>query len=393
MFNNRPVWLKTMCKSLDPAIAFNSVDDYLENRRFLLNNLKKRGMGKSGLEPLILDEADQLITYLSSIPARDPSRVLGNYTSNNFMMMCFSKRWDYDDPQYDTFHNSVARYLQISVLLTVGDMVPSLYYLPPMKRLYNECFELIGTIRNFYEKYIDEKLNCGDTTEDLDIMSDYLRIHKDFNDDERENLVDICQGLFNSGTDSSAATIGYALIHLIHHPEIQEELYYELDTVLQGRDPSMSDVQSLPLMEATIWEVLRMNPIAPNIPHATKEAATFRSYTIPSNTMVLLNAYYINHDPESFPDPTTFNPHRWLNPEGKFRSEMVELTMSFGMGRRVCPGRPLAKMEMFLFLVKLVQNFSISVPEGQKKPDACIKGAAVIVAPDPYIMQVTRRHI
>ena len=53
MFNNRPVWLKTMCKSLDPGIAFNSVDEYLVNREFLLNNLKKRGMGKSGLEPQI----------------------------------------------------------------------------------------------------------------------------------------------------------------------------------------------------------------------------------------------------------------------------------------------------------------------------------------------------
>ena len=393
MFNNRPVWLKTMCKSLDPAIAFNSVDDYLENRRFLLNNLKKRGMGKSGLEPLILDEADQLITYLSSIPARDPSRVLGNYTSNNFMMMCFSKRWDYDDPQYDTFHNSVARYLQISVLLTVGDMVPSLYYLPPMKRLYNECFELIGTIRNFYEKYIDEKLNSGDTTEGFDIISDYLRIHTDFNAEERENLLNICQGLFVAGTDTTAATIGFALIHLIHHPDIQEELFNELDTVLQGRDPSMSDIQSLPLMEATMWEVLRMNPNAPLPVHATKEAATVRSYTIPSNTLVLLNAYFINHNPEYFPDPTTFNPHRWLSPEGKFRSELVEFTATFGMGRRVCPGRPLAKMEIFLLLSKLVQTFILSVPEGHQKPDAFIKGAGVIVAPDPFILQVTRRQV
>ena len=193
LFNNRPVWLETMCKSLDPGIAFTSVDHYLENRQFLLNNLKKRGMGKSGLEPLILTEVDQLIDHLSMIPATDPSRMLGNYTSNNFMMMCFSKRWDYDDPEYDTFHYSVARYLEIAPILAVGDMVPALYYLPPMKRLHEECFRLIENIRGYYEKYIDEKLRSEETAEGFDIVSDYLRLHKDFNGKERKNLLDICQ--------------------------------------------------------------------------------------------------------------------------------------------------------------------------------------------------------
>eukprot|EP00091_Calanus_sinicus_P009205 TRINITY_DN21662_c0_g1_i1.p1 TRINITY_DN21662_c0_g1~~TRINITY_DN21662_c0_g1_i1.p1 ORF type:complete len:412 (+),score=85.16 TRINITY_DN21662_c0_g1_i1:139-1236(+) len=316
MFNNRPIWLKTMCKSLDPGIAFNSVDDYLENRRFLVNNLKKRGMGKSALEPLVLQEAEQLITYLSSKPAMDPARVLGNYTSNNFMLMCFGKRWDYEDPEYDSFHKSVMRYLEISVILTIGDMVPLLWYFPQMKRLYNECFDLIGGLRNFYGKYIDERLNTPDDSDEVDIISDYLRIHKDFNDSERENLLNICQGLFVAGTDTTAATLGFAIIHLIHHPEIQEELFAELDAVLQGRDPSMSDIQSLPLMEGTISEVLRMNPNAPLPVHATKDPAPLRSYIIPGNTLVLLNAYHINNDPEHFPEPTSFNPHRWLNSEG-----------------------------------------------------------------------------
>merc|ERR1712215_462504 len=101
-----------------------------------------------------------------------------------------------------------------------------------MKRLYDGCFKLIGTIRAFYEKYIDEKLNDEDSSEDFDIISDYLRIHKDFNNKERENLLNICQGLFNAATDTTAATLGFALMHLINHPEVQEELFDELETVL-----------------------------------------------------------------------------------------------------------------------------------------------------------------
>ena len=379
-----------MVKAIAPGIVLKSVDHYQENRHFLLNNLKKRGMGKSGLEPLILNEVDQLITHLSSIPASDPGRVLGNYSSNIFMMMCFSKRWSYDDPEYDIFHHSVARYVKIASLLTLGDMLPALNYLPPMRRLNEECFKLVGNVRNYYKDYIDEKLKSEDTSDGFDIVSDYIRIHKAFDEKERENLLDICHDLFIAGTDTTAATIGFILIHLINHPNIQEELYDELDTVLQGRDPAMLDIQNLPLMEATIWEGLRMNPNVPLIIHATKEAAALQSYTIPANTMVLINAYCINYDPQHFPDPTTFNPHRWVSPEGKFRSELVELTATFGMGRRVCPGRPLARMEMFFFLAKLVKTFILSVPEGQPKPDSFIKGS-VSVSPDPYILQLTRR--
>ena len=376
-----------MCKALAPGIVLKSVDHYQENRQFLLNNLKKRGMGKSGLEPLILNEVDQLIAHLSNIPVIDPSRVLGNYTSNNFMMICFSKRWNYDDPQYDLFHNSVVRNVKIASILTLGDMVPALNYLPPMRKLQDECFKLVGNIRNYYEDFIDEKLKNEETSDGFDIVSDYLRVKKDFNDKERENLLDICQDLFIAGTDTTAATLGYILIHLMNHPNIQEELYNELDTVLQGRDPAMLDLQNLPLMEATIWEGLRVNPNAPLVMHATKEAAALRSYTIPANTMVLINVYSINHDPQHFPDPEKFNPHRWISPEGNFRSELVELTATFGMGRRVCPGRPLAKMEMFL-----VQAFKITVPEGEPKPDGFMKGSGVIVSPDPYIMKLKRRH-
>ena len=375
-----------------PGIPFKSVDLYLENRQFLLNNLKKRGMGKSGLESLILNEVDQLISELSSLPAADPMRVLGNYTSNNFMMMCFGKRWDYNDPEYEIFYKSIERYVEMTPILILGDMVPVLNYLPSMKHLLEESSKILENIRNIYEEYIDENIENEHSHEGFDIVSDYFRIHNKFNSKERENLVDICQGLFFAATDTTAATTGYAIIHLINHPHFQEELFNELDSVLQGRDPTMSDIQNLPLMEATIWEVLRMNPNVPLIFHATKEAAPFQSYTIPPNTTVLINAYYINHNQEYFPNPTIFNPYRWLCPNGKFRSEMVELIVTFGMGRRVCPGRPLAKMEMFLLLVKLVQTFILSVPDSHPQPDAFIKCSGAVVVPDPFLLQVTRRQ-
>ena len=106
-FNHRPVWLKNLSKSIAPGIAFRGVDNYLENRRFVLNNLKKRGMGKSELEPSIIDEVDLLINHIQANSPVDPKDVLGNYTSNVISQICFAKRWDYGDPDYAKFHESI----------------------------------------------------------------------------------------------------------------------------------------------------------------------------------------------------------------------------------------------------------------------------------------------
>ena len=38
------------------------------------------------------------------------------------------------------------------------------------------------------------------------------------------------------------------------------------------------------------------------------------------------------------------------------------------VGRRVCVGESLAKMELILFIVTLVQHFSLSLPEGASLP-------------------------
>ena len=96
-------------------------------------------------------------------------------------------------------------------------------------------------------------------------------------------------------------------------PAWQEEVHAELSRVLDGRAPTMANLVDLPKMEATITENLRLNPVAPLVFHANTDTVMLRDYVIPANTMVLINVYHINRDPEVFPDPDTFNPRRWIS--------------------------------------------------------------------------------
>ena len=184
------MWMNTVRRALAPGIAFESIDDYLDNRRFLVNNLKKRGLGKSSLEAMVLQEVEEFSSFIGEKVCLNPSRSLKNYTSNNFMMMCFGKRWKYNDPEYETFDQMIDKLVEVSTPLTFADIFPTLEYLPKFHKLRNECECLIKSMRNYFEKYVDE-CEKEEDIEQLGIASDYLKTHKDFDKKKNERISSI----------------------------------------------------------------------------------------------------------------------------------------------------------------------------------------------------------
>lgn len=65
----------------------------------------------------------------------------------------------------------------------------------------------------------------------------------------------------------------------------------------------------------------------------------------------------MHFDPELFSDPDEFKPERFLDDDGKFvKSKHV---IPFSIGPRFCVGEQLATMEVFLFIISIVQKFHV----------------------------------
>ena len=71
------------------------------------------------------------------------------------------------------------------------------------------------------------------------------------------------------------------------------------------------------------------------------------------------------HDEKTFYEPEEFIPERWLNEDGSLREEMRDAELAaFGFGRRICPGRFMAKESLYIIISSLVAAFDFSKAVG-----------------------------
>lgn len=117
---------------------------------------------------------------------------------------------------------------------------------------------------------------------------------------------------------------------------------------------------------------------------------TLNGFVIPARTQVVPLLHAVHMDPELWHEPETFQPSRFLSPEGKVQKP--EYFMPFGVGRRMCLGETLARMEIFLFFTSLLHNFDVKLPEGESLPS--LRGnAGVTVTPDRFKVSLMQRPL
>ena len=83
-----------------------------------------------------------------------------------------------------------------------------------------------------------------------------------------------------------------------------------------------------------------------------------------SRLSIHLNPYLrclraILHDPEAYPDPEEFKPERFLKEDGSVRDDPA-LSLVFGVGKRICPGRHLVNATVFIVACSVLSVFNVS---------------------------------
>ncbi|KAK8324479.1 hypothetical protein V6Z12_A12G301300 [Gossypium hirsutum] len=135
-------------------------------------------------------------------------------------------------------------------------------------------------------------------------------------------------------TDTTFATMEWAMTELLRHPDKLQRVFEELDAII----------------EAVVKETLRIHPPAPLLmPHMLSE------------TTVVADAEFLEN-------PLQFEPERFLNVIEKrnYKGNSFDF-FPFGSGRRICVGISMAEKIIMLMLATL-HCFEWKLPN-RRKPD------------------------
>ncbi|KAH8981689.1 cytochrome P450 [Lactarius hatsudake] len=152
-----------------------------------------------------------------------------------------------------------------------------------------------------------------------------------------------------AGGETTSTTLQWWVLAMLAYPEVQSRAHAELDEVVGGaRPPTFADLPSLSYIRAMVKEILRWAPSVPfGLPHASTEDDWYEGMFIPKGTICLQNMRTLNFNPEVYgSNVAEFDPARYLDEKGQVKVLMVDREeghMSFGFGRRICPGRFVAE--------------------------------------------------
>ncbi|KAN0137800.1 cytochrome P450 [Lactarius tabidus] len=167
--------------------------------------------------------------------------------------------------------------------------------------------------------------------------------------------------MFQAGVDTTVSSMTSLFVALTLYPEVQKRARAQIDSVIsRDRLPTFEDRPRLPYIEAICKELLRWQMVLPlGFPHASTEDCVYRGFFIPKGSIMITNSWAILHNPDLYPDPETFKPERFLNEDGTFRDDPT-ISLAFGAGKRICPGRHLVDATLFIVTASLLSVFNVT---------------------------------
>jgi Cytochrome P450 len=186
-----------------------------------------------------------------------------------------------------------------------------------------------------------------------------------------------------AGHETSAIALTYLQWEMCRNPKFQQELRDEIASLtpkliwpLKPEDtfdlPSPKDIDALAFLNGVLMETLRLHAPIPGMqprvsPHTKSPTGNQlgRYQHIPGGVRVSSMPYCLHRNPDVFPRPESFEPHRWLptHSSAEQLKEMNRWFWAFGSGGRMCIGSHLAIQELKLLVCAIYGNWKTEIAD------------------------------
>ncbi|KAM4820530.1 cytochrome P450 2W1 [Thomomys bottae] len=347
------------------GIFFSSGGRWRAARQFTVRALHGLGVGQGSMADKVLRELVCLTEQLDSYGGRPfPLAQLGWAPSNINFTLLFGQRFEYQDPMFISLLGLIDEVMVLlgSPSVQMFNIFPWLGALlqlhRPVLRKIKEVQAILKIIldvrrrdwRGPVQSYMDALIQQGQG-EDQEGLFD------------EANVLACVLDMLMAGTETTSATLQWAMLLMAKHPDVQGRVQEELDRVLgPGRPPRPEDQRALPYTCAVLHETQRYITLLPHVARCTSTRMQLGGYMLPKGTPVIPLLTSVLMDKTQWETPGRFNPGHFLDPEGRFVKRAAFLP--FSTGRRVCVGERLAKMELLQLFAGLLQRFQLLPPAG-----------------------------
>lgn len=241
-----------------------------------------------------------------------------------------------DDERLAQLRPTIRRIPDVGPVTVLGWIYPPLRLFGPWKHNWQN---LRAADRLLYAEIADRR-RAGNLAERSDVLSRLLTASGDeFSDVElRDHMIT----LLIAGHETTATALAWAFHELARWPQVQTAAQQAADSGDDG------------YLEAFMKEVLRLQPIVPNLTRTLTEPTSIAGHHLPAGTVVSPSAMGVHRDASVHPDPEAFRPERFIG-----RQPAPGTWIPFGGGIRRCLGVAFALQESVVILREVLTRYDL----------------------------------
>jgi len=320
--------------SLGEHVNKQAFDFYPHSTRYTLNTICETAMGSSSNSTSI--EKSEYVNHVNELSKLLIHRVHRPWLNFDFVYKLFSygKQFQFSIDRVHEFTRNI-----------IADRK-------------NEYIELKKKGNSGFDLESDEIYGKKRRLAFMDLLIHSNLENGDIDDEGIQEEVDT---FMFEGHDTTASGLSWAIYNIGRFSEVQKKIVDELYEIL-GSDKieyiSSNQLHQLKYLECVIKESMRLFPPVPFHSRQLEEDATIVGVDIPAGTVLAMAIMSIHMDPNHFPNPTTFDPDRFLQNNSANRHPYSFIP--FAAGPRNCIGQKFAMMELKTAVAHILHQFHVT---------------------------------
>lgn len=256
-------------------------------------------------------------------------------------------------------HDAIEKYIDQVARVSLMDVIGIPPWVPRLNRLFQP--NALKETKAVADAAVKDRAKRG--ARDVPDLLDLLMAGEDPKTKRTMNPAELRDNLLTfivAGHETTALTLGWALYLCAFDPDVQDKLFAEASSVLNGRTATAQDCKALTYTRQVINETLRLYPPAAFISRTALADDTLCDRKISPKDTVMIPIYALHRHHQLWDDPDTFDPDRFDDNASHARFAFLP----FGDGPRVCIGSQFAIMEAQIILATLISRYKFERIKG-----------------------------